>query len=88
MEERHAKTRIATLLLLICLGASAHAVGGSLEVAASGLRAPIDSDTFEAVAIRMASAEAAGMGPAHAAMRVFLVASVVFMLLVFYRCRR
>jgi hypothetical protein len=88
VEKRLKKTRISTLLLLICVGASAHAVEGSLAVAASGLRAPIDSETFKAAAIHLPSAGAVVVAPAHEAMRVFLVASVVFVLLVFYRCRR
>ncbi len=82
------KNRILTLLLLIWVGASASAVEGSLAVAASGLWAPIDSETFKTAATHLPSAEGVLVAPAHKAMRVFLVASVVYVLLVFYRCRR
>ena len=87
MGERCAETRIVTLLFLICVGACAYAVEGGFESAVSRLGPPIVSHTFEAAAMWRGGVEAASIGPAREAVRVFLLASVVYLLLVFFRCR-
>lgn len=64
VDERLAKIRITTLLLLICVGAGAQAVYPSSCAAAARPPVPIDAQTFEAAAVPVEAAESYPSPPA------------------------